>query len=98
MWGDCYGVFQTSESTQPKMSFRPWFTLQKAELGHHNTGAHLKQESVAVCVFAPASYLPAEVPVVHVTHKQRLGGEGVRLDLDIRTGDLVDETAKDDFS
>lgn len=33
-------------------------------------------------------YLPAEVSVVHVAHKQRLGGESVRLDVHIRSGHL----------
>lgn len=33
-------------------------------------------------------YLPAEVSVVHVTHKQRLGGESVRLDVHVRSGHL----------
>lgn len=38
-----------------------------------------------------ASYLPAKVSVVHVTHKQRLGGESIGLDVDIRSGHLTKE-------
>lgn len=34
-------------------------------------------------------HLPAQVPVVHVTHKQRLGGEGVRLDVHVCSGHLM---------
>ena len=36
--------------------------------------------------------LPTQVLVVRVTHVQRLGRESVGLDLNIGTGDLVDET------
>ena len=35
--------------------------------------------------------LPTQVLVVGVTHVQGLGGEGVGLNFDIRSGDLVDE-------
>lgn len=35
--------------------------------------------------------LPSEVLVVHVTDEERLGGEGVRLNVDIRSSDFVDE-------
>lgn len=38
---------------------------------------------------AGSSHLPAEVSVVHVTHKQRLGGESVRLDVNIGSGHLT---------
>lgn len=34
-------------------------------------------------------YLPAEVSVVHVAHKQRLGGEGVGLDVHVCSGHLT---------
>lgn len=34
-------------------------------------------------------YLPAEISVVHVTHKQRLGGESVRLNVDVCSGHLT---------
>lgn len=40
----------------------------------------------------PVSYLPAEISVVHVTHKQRLGGESVGLDVDICSGHLTRKT------
>ena len=36
-------------------------------------------------------HLPAQVAVVQVTHKQGLGGEGVRLDLHVSSRDLVHE-------
>ena len=36
--------------------------------------------------------LPTQVLVVRVAHEQRLGRESVGLDLNIGTGDLVDET------
>ena len=35
--------------------------------------------------------LPSEVLVVHVTDKERLGGESVGLNVDIRSSDLVDK-------
>ena len=35
--------------------------------------------------------LPTQVLVVSVTHVQRLGGEGVGLNFNIGSGDLVDE-------
>jgi len=35
--------------------------------------------------------LPSKVLVVQVPHKKRLGGKRVRLDVDIRARDLVDE-------
>lgn len=35
--------------------------------------------------------LPPEVLVVHVTDEETLGREGIGLDVDIGTGDLVDE-------
>ena len=35
--------------------------------------------------------LPTQVLVVSVTHVQGLGGEGIRLNLDVGSGDLVDE-------
>ena len=37
-------------------------------------------------------HLPAEIAVVHVTHEQGLGGEGVRLDLHVSPSYLVHET------
>ena len=43
------------------------------------------------------SHLPPEILVVSVTHIQALGGEGVGLDLDIRTGDLIDEAGLADI-
>ena len=43
------------------------------------------------------SHLPSEILVVSVTHIQALGGEGVGLDLDIRTGDLIDEAGLADI-
>ena len=44
-----------------------------------------------VCVRerTPPADLPAEVSVVHVTHEQRLGGESVRLDVNICSGHLM---------
>ena len=36
-------------------------------------------------------YLPPHIPIVEVTDEERFGGEGVRLNVDVRTGDLVDE-------
>lgn len=39
------------------------------------------------------SNLPANVLVIHVTNKQGLGGEGIRLDIHVRTRHLVDEAA-----
>ena len=36
-------------------------------------------------------HLPAQVAVVHVADKERLGGEGVGLDLHVRPGHLVHE-------
>lgn len=39
-----------------------------------------------------ASYLPAQISVVHVTHKQRLGGESVGLDVHICSGHLARKT------
>jgi len=41
--------------------------------------------------------LPSQVLVVHVTDKERFGGERVRLDVDIRSGDLVDKTTLSDI-
>ena len=41
-------------------------------------------------------HLPAKVAVVQVTHKQRLGGEGVRLDFDVCPRDLVHEAGLPD--
>ena len=35
--------------------------------------------------------LPSHVSIVQVSNKQRLGGESIRLDIYIRTSDLVDE-------
>jgi len=35
--------------------------------------------------------LPAEVLVVEVPNEEAFGGKGVRLDIDVRSGDLVDE-------
>ena len=35
--------------------------------------------------------LPAQVSVVHVTHKQRLGGESVRLDVYVCSGHLEEK-------
>ena len=43
------------------------------------------------------SHLPSEILVVSVSHIQALGGEGVGLDLDIRTGDFVDEAGLADI-
>ena len=38
---------------------------------------------------AAAPHLPAQVSVVHVTHEQRLGGEGVRLHVHVGSGHLT---------
>ena len=43
------------------------------------------------------SHLPSEILVVSVSHIQALGGEGVGLDLDIRTGDFVYEAGLADI-
>lgn len=53
------------------------------------TKTHVKQK-----ISAAASHLPAEISVVHVTHKQRLCGEGVRLDVHIGSGHLTKTTSK----
>ena len=37
------------------------------------------------------NYLPSQVLVVQMADEERLGGEGVRLDVDVCAGDLIDE-------
>ena len=54
---------------------------------------HIDKESIDNII----SHLPSEILVVSVTHIQALGGEGVGLDLDIRTGDLIDEAGLADI-
>lgn len=36
-------------------------------------------------------HLPPHIPVIEVTDEEGLGGESIRLDIDVRTGDFVDE-------
>jgi hypothetical protein len=41
--------------------------------------------------------LPSQVLVVHVSDKERLCGESIRLDIDVGSSDLVDETTLADI-
>ena len=42
-------------------------------------------------------YLPAKIFEVCVTHIERLGGEGIGLDINVCSGYLVDETRFSDI-
>ena len=63
--------------------------MSESSDGLHFDGVPVLQRVVqdAWCVH----HLPAQVAVVQVTHKQRLCGEGVRLDLNVGPRDLVHE-------
>jgi hypothetical protein len=57
--------------------------------GLHLDGVHLLEGVVENS--GSVDNLPAEVLVVHVSNEERLGGKGVRLNVDVGAGDLVDE-------
>ena len=42
--------------------------------------------------YKTSSYLPSQIFVVRVSDVQTLGGEGVRLNFNVGSGDFVDET------
>ena len=65
-----------------------------SEVSQRRDGLHLDGVPVLQGVVQNARgvhHLPAEVAVVHVADEERLGGEGVGLDLHVRPGDLVHE-------
>lgn len=94
--------YHTSESTQWKCVSLPKYLVTASTVHVARVRTHLKLKNMyvkekinhewCVRVRAAASYLPAEVSVVHVTHKQRLGGESVGLDIDISSGHLARKT------
>lgn len=55
----------------------------------HLNGVHLLQRVVQNT--RRVDDLPSQVLVIQMTNEQRLGGEGVRLDIHVRAGDLVNE-------
>jgi hypothetical protein len=66
----------------------------RAQMGERGDGLHLDGVAVLERVVENAGRvddLPAQVLVLGVAHKERLCGEGVRLDLDVCARDLVDE-------
>jgi hypothetical protein len=69
------------------------------DVGERRDGLHLDGVSVLKRVVEDTwgvDDLPATVLVVSVTDKERLGGEGVGLDLDISASELVHETTLSD--
>ena len=65
-----------------------------AQVGERGDGLHLDRVHLLERVVEHSRRvddLPAEVLVVHVPDKQRLGRKSVRLHVDVRAGDLVDE-------
>jgi len=65
-----------------------------AQVGQGSDGLHLDRVAVLERVVEDTGRvddLPAEVLVVHVADKERLGSEGVGLDVDVGTRDLVHE-------
>lgn len=62
-----------------------------SEMGQGGDGLHLDGVPLLQRMIQDAwriYHLPAEVPVVHVTDKQRLGGEGVGFHLNVCSGNL----------
>jgi hypothetical protein len=63
--------------------------VSKSGDGLHLDGVHLLEGVVKNS--GSVDNLPAEVLVIHVSDEERLGGEGVGLDVDVGASDLVDE-------
>mmetsp|Transcript_25357 Transcript_25357/g.59748 ORF Transcript_25357/g.59748 Transcript_25357/m.59748 type:complete len:390 (+) Transcript_25357:1345-2514(+) len=65
------------------------------QVGKSNNGLHFNGVSLFQGMIQDSrriDNLPAQVLVVAVTNKQRFGGKGIRLDIDVATGDFVHET------
>jgi hypothetical protein len=64
------------------------------QMGQSSDGLHLNGVHVVngmVQNTGRINHLPADVAVVHVANEEGLGGEGVRLNIDVRVRDLVHE-------